>query len=74
MINNIDINKIVVSKMFTYGEQDFKYFIFTKIIKKLDLYAYYFQKWVYIRYSDKNECMCFMIKDLIVNLYKTNFI
>ena len=26
-INNVDINKIVVSNKFTFGEQDFKYFI-----------------------------------------------
>ena len=28
---------------------DIKYFIVTKIINKLDLYAHYFQKWVYIK-------------------------
>ena len=48
--------------------------LFTKIIKKLDLYAYSFQKWlcknkigiikwVYKGYSDKTKCMYFMIKD-----------
>ena len=46
MIDDIDINKIVVSNKFTYGKQDFKYFIGYKDNKKLDLWAYYFQKLV----------------------------
>ena len=47
MIDDIDINKIVVSNKFTYGKQDFKYFIGYKDDTKLDLWAYYFQKLVY---------------------------
>ena len=45
-INNIDINKIAGSNKFTFGKQDFKYFIGykdNKEIEKLDLCAYYFQ-------------------------------
>ena len=42
MIDDIDINKIVVSNKFTYGKQDFKYFIGYKDDTKLDLWAYYF--------------------------------
>ena len=49
MIKNLDINQIVVSSIFPFSKQDFKYFIGYKIIKKLDLYAKYFQKWVYIK-------------------------
>ena len=39
LINNLDIDKIVASNEFA----------FENIIKKLDLYAYFFQKWVYIK-------------------------
>ena len=38
-INDIDINKIVVSNKFPFGRQDFKYFIGQKDSKKLGLYA-----------------------------------
>ena len=44
LINNKDVNKIVVSNKFPFSKQDFKYSLLTKIIRKLDLYAYYFQK------------------------------
>ena len=43
LIYNIDINEIVLSNKISFGENIFKYFI----LKKLDLYAYYFQKWVH---------------------------
>ena len=49
LINDIDINKIVTSNKFPFGKQDFKHFIGYKDKKKLDLYAYSFQKWVYIK-------------------------
>ena len=48
-IKDIDINKIVASNKFPFGKQDFKYFISCKNTKKLGLYAYSFQKWVYIK-------------------------
>ena len=48
-INNIDINKIVVSNKFPFDKKDFRYSLAKKIIKKLDLYAYSFLKWVYIK-------------------------
>ena len=35
MINNIDINKIVVSFKFLFGKQDFKYFISYKDSEKI---------------------------------------
>ena len=44
LINNIDINRIVVSNKFPFGKQDLKYFIGYNRIKKLDLYAYSFHK------------------------------
>ena len=43
-INNIDINKIVVSNKVSFGKKDFKYFIGYKDAKKIDLYAYSFHK------------------------------
>ena len=43
-IDNIDINKIVVSSKVSFGQRDFKYFIGYKDAKKLDLYPYYPQK------------------------------
>ena len=42
LINNIDINKIVITNKFPFGKQDFKYFTGYKDNKKLDLYAYSF--------------------------------
>ena len=44
----IDINEIVVSNMFPFGKQDFKYLFCTNILKKLDLFEYSVQKWVYV--------------------------
>ena len=43
-INNIDINKILVSNKVSFGKRLFKYFIGFKDAKKLDLYGYFFQK------------------------------
>ena len=43
-IKNIDFNKIVVSNKVSFGKKGFKYFIGYKDAKKLDLYAYFFQK------------------------------
>ena len=48
-INDIDINKIVVSSKFPFGKQDFKYFIGYKDGKKTDLYLYSIQKWAYMK-------------------------
>ena len=44
LINNIDINKILVSNKVSFGKRLFKYFIGFKDAKKLDLYGYFFQK------------------------------
>ena len=43
-INNLDINKIVVSNKLAFAKQDFKYFIGYKDAIKIDLYAYSIQK------------------------------
>ena len=43
-INNIDINKIVVTNKLPFGKQDFKYFIGYKGAKKIGFYAYSAQK------------------------------
>ena len=42
-IKNIDINKIIVSKKYLLVKQDLNISLDAKILKKLDLYAY-FQK------------------------------
>ena len=47
-IKNIDINKIVVSNKVCFGRKSFRYFIGYKDAKKLDLYVYFFQKFVHI--------------------------
>ena len=47
-IDNKDVHKIVVSNKISFDKNDFKYFIGYKDAKKLNLYAYSFQKWVYI--------------------------
>ena len=44
----IDINKIVVSNKVSVGKKGFKCFIGYKDAKKIDLYAYFFQKLVHI--------------------------
>ena len=42
-IDNIDLNKRVVSNKIFFGKNDFKYFIGYEDAKKLYLYAYSFQ-------------------------------
>ena len=42
-IDNIDVNKRVVSNKIFFGKNDFKYFIGYEDAKKLYLYAYSFQ-------------------------------
>ena len=43
-IDNIDVNKIVVSNRIFFGKNDFKYLIGYEDAKNLYLYAYSFQK------------------------------
>ena len=44
LMNNIDINNIRASNKVSFGKEGFKYFIGYKDVKKIDLYAYFFQK------------------------------
>ena len=43
-VNNIDINKIIVSNKVSFCKKDFTYFIGFKDAKNVDLYTYSFQK------------------------------
>ena len=44
LINDIDINEIIVSNEFPFDNKILNILLVTKITKKLDLYAYSFQK------------------------------
>ena len=46
--DNIDVNEIVVFNMISFDKKDFKYFIGYKDGKKIDLFAYSFQKSVLV--------------------------
>ena len=58
-MNDIDINKIIVSNNFPFVKQDLKYFIGYKDNKKTRLYAYSFQKRVNMEQvlMKLNECL-----------------
>ena len=61
---NIDIHEVVVSNNFPFSKQDFKYFIGYKDNKEIRPLCIFFPEMnIYKRYSDKNKCMYFMIKD-----------
>ena len=74
-INNIDINKIVVSIKFLFGKQDFKYFIGFKDNKEIKpLHIFFPEMSIFKRHSDKTKCMYFMIKDeKILDKYMIKF-
>ena len=40
LLNDIDINKIVVSNKIPFGKEDFNISLVTKILRKLNTYAY----------------------------------
>ena len=64
MINNKDINKIVVSNKFPFGEEDSKYFIGYKDNEEIrPLYIFIPEMSMFKRCSDKTKCMYFLIKD-----------
>ena len=48
-INNININKIVVSNKHLFGKQDFKYLIGYKDAKNIRPLCTFRPKWVYIK-------------------------
>ena len=58
MIDNIVVNKIVVSNTISLGKNDFKYF---KKIRPLRIFLQ--KKNAYRRGIDKTRCMSFLIKD-----------
>ena len=61
-IDNIDINKIVISNKVSFGKKEFKYFIRYKDAKKL--YCILLPKMSAYRIDfDKTKCMPFLIKD-----------
>ena len=50
-----------MSNKVSFAKKDFKYFIGYKDAKKLDFYAYFSKKWVYIEetFMKLNIYMCF---------------
>ena len=63
-INEIDVNKIVVSNMFPFGKQDFKYFIGKKDNKKIRPLCTFFPEMNTYRIDfGEAECMSFLMKD-----------
>ena len=64
LIDNIDVNKIVVSNKISFGKNGFKYFIGNKDAKKIGPLCIFFPKMsAYRRDFDKSKCMSFLIKD-----------
>ena len=47
-ITNIDIDKTIVSNKVSLVKKDLNILLTTKMLKKLDLYVYFSQNWVYI--------------------------
>ena len=70
-IKNIDINRKVISSKVSFVKKGFECFIGYKDAKKLDLYLYFYQKWVHIEKTLMKLNICpFLIKDdeLLENL------
>ena len=64
LIDNININKIVVSSKVSLGKKDFKYFIGYKDAKNDTPLCIFLPKMsAYRRDFDKTKCMSFFIKD-----------
>ena len=64
MINNLDIDKVVVSTVFTFSKQDFNYFIGYKDNKEIRPLCIFFPEMSRFKtYSNKTKYMCFMIED-----------
>ena len=62
-INDIDINKIVLSNKLPFGKQDFKYFIGYKDAEKIRPLCIFHPKMnIYKRDFDKTRCMYFLKK------------
>ena len=52
------MNKVVASNKVCFGKKGFKYFTGYKDAKKVDIYAYSFQKWAHIEEILMNLNMC----------------
>ena len=63
LIDNIDINKIVVSSQVSFGKKNFKYFIGDKDAKNRPLCIFLPKKSAYRINFDKTTCMSFVIKN-----------
>ena len=64
MIDNIDINKVVVSNKVFFGKKDFKYFIVYKDAKKFRPLCMFLPKMsIYRRDFDKTKCVSLLIKN-----------
>ena len=62
MIDNIDINKIVVSNKVSFGKKGFKYFTGYKNAKKIRLLCIFFPKMSAYRIDlDKTKCFFFFL-------------
>ena len=64
LINDIDINKIVVSNKPPFGKEGFKYFIgYTDAKEIRPLCIFFLEMRAYRRDFDDTECISFFIKD-----------
>ena len=64
MINDINIDRIVISNKIPFGKKDFKYFIGHKNDKKIKLFSIFCPGMsTYKRDIDKAKCMHYLIKD-----------
>ena len=67
LINDVDINKIVVSNELSLHKQDFKCFIRYRDSEKMRLLCIFRPKMsIYKRDFDKTRCMYYSIKDEIL--------
>ena len=72
LINEIDINKLVVSNKFPICKQDFKYFVGYKDSKKVrPLCIFRPQMIIYKRNFDENRHICLSTKEeKVLNIWK----
>ena len=54
----IDINNIVVSNKTSFGKKVLNVSLAIKMLKKLDVYAYFFQKWVHAEKTLRKLNIC----------------
>ena len=62
LIDNIDVNKLVVSNKISFGKNDFKYFIGYKDAKNRPLCILLPKMSANRKHIDKIKCMSFLIK------------